>query len=229
MNHHLVTVCTSCGSFIQQKIDNIDLFETAWHIIESPARAFRSIALAKHKNYAIVLSAIAGIGFAFTLFWFLNVGDVISELLLLLFFGLVSGPIIGPILMLVFSLIVRTLAVFSKVPLRFRNIFAVASYSLVPIIVTVFTLLPIELLTFGVFMFSKNPSPYTIKPFSYVVIIALDSVCGLWAVALFVVGMKVLLNANWRKSIFLAVTSVLIFIVVVMQTAIHVYSKLVFR
>ncbi len=210
-NHHLAPICEFCGCFLQQKIDNLNLFEMMWRVVESPRRAFQIIAMARHKNYAIVLSSLAGVGFAFTLFWFLNIGDVVTDLISLVAYGVFFGLFLGPISIFLFSIFVKLVTMFNRTKVHFKNIYSVASYALMPVVVTVFSILPIELLTYGVYMFSRNPSPYTLKPFSYVTILGLDGLCALWTVILFVTAMKVLLDSGWRKAILVSSCSLLAF------------------
>ena len=35
-NDDLDTVCVQCGSFIQDRIPNLDFFSTMWQVVESP-------------------------------------------------------------------------------------------------------------------------------------------------------------------------------------------------
>jgi len=228
-NHHLALVCEFCGCFLQQKIDNLNLFEMMWKVVESPRRAFRTIAMARHKNYVIVLSSLAGVGFAFTLFWFLNVGEVLTDLISLVAYGVFFGICLGPIFILFFSIFVKLVTLFNRTKVHFKNIYSVSSYALMPIVITVFSLLPIELLTFGVYMFSRNPSAYTLKPFSYVTILGLDGLCALWTIILFVTGMKVLLDSGWRKAILVSLCSLLVFFGLIAGVILTILSKIPIR
>lgn len=228
-NHHLAPICEFCGCFLQQKIDNLNLFEMMWRMVESPRRAFQTIARARHKNYMIVLSSLAGVGFAFTLFWFLNVGDILTDLISLVAYGVSFGLFLGPIFILFFSIFVKLVTLFNRTKVRFRNIYSVSSYALMPVVATVFSLLPIELLTFGVYMFSRNPSPYTLKPFSYVIILGLDGLCALWTVILFVMGMRVLLDSGWRKAILVALCSLLAYFGLITGVMLTILSRIPIR
>ena len=59
-NHHLAVVCVSCGSYLQTRVDNLDLFATAGKLIERPRQAFHAIAISRHKNYTILLATLSG-------------------------------------------------------------------------------------------------------------------------------------------------------------------------
>ncbi|MBI4418587.1 MAG: YIP1 family protein, partial [Ignavibacteriales bacterium] len=74
---------------------------------------------------------------------------------------------------------------------RLRQSYAMLAYSLVPIVLSVIILLPIELMTFGMYLFTSNPGPEVIKPVSYYILISLDALCAVWTVGLAVAGTRV--------------------------------------
>ena len=90
-NDDLSVVCVACKSFLQAKVDTLDLFQTAWILIVSPRRAFKRIVISRHKNYGVLLTSLLGIAIAFTVFWFKNLGGHFSSLIALLGAGLILG------------------------------------------------------------------------------------------------------------------------------------------
>jgi hypothetical protein len=219
-NGHLSVVCVSCGSYLQSKVDNLDLFSTAWQLIESPKKAFRRIAIANHKNYTVVLAAIAGIGLAFSLMWMLNVGNSEITLLQILAMGFVLGPIVGILHVLVIAVIQDMISRFMRLKSRYRNVFAVISYASVPICLSVIFLLPIEILSYGKYFFSTNPSPYTIKPLSYVFMLGLDVLFVGWTLALYVIGVRVLYDIKRAKALTLAGLTLILYFAIVSTSVI---------
>lgn len=211
MNHHLSVFCSSCGGFIQNKIENINLFETIWKLIESPRQAFRTIALAKHKNYMFVLAGFAGIGFVFTLFWFFHVGEITNQLFFIIVAGFLLGLPIGIVVVTLFSTILAIVLRLYRISFSFKNVFALVSYSLIPIVFTVLFVLPIELLTFGRFVFTASPTPYTLKPVSAILLFSLDAMCTLWTFGLAIIGIKVLGDIRWSRSILIFLISLVLF------------------
>ena len=173
-------------------------------IIERPFRGFRTIALAHHKNYAVSLSAISGIGLTFSVFWVIKAGEYAESLVHLLTAGIVSGFPVGMIIVLLMSLSITAVARALGTYVRIRDAYSIVAYSLVPIILTVLLLLPIEVLTFGLFFFTRNPSPYLLKPLSYIVLIGLDGAFTLWSLMLLLIGITVLLDGKWLKSVTIA-------------------------
>lgn len=207
-NGHLTVACTSCGSFIQSKVDNLDLFATLWQLIESPKSAFRRIAIAQHKNYTLFLSAVTGIGLTFLLMRILKAGNGDISLLNILIVGFLFGPVSGIGSLLCLALVQKTIARLLRLRTRFRNVSAIIAYAAVPIAFSVIALLPIEILTFGKYFFSSNPSPYVIKPFSYTLLLMLDGICMAWSLRLYFLGNKVLYDSGTVTALFVSAMSI---------------------
>lgn len=214
-NHHLAVACISCGSFLQTKVETLDLFSTVWHLIESPQKAFHGIAMASHKNYIFVLSALSGIAFIFTLFWIVEIGNTGVPLPNILAAGLILGPLLGIINVLLLALLQKLISVFFGVRAKYKNVFAIIAYACVPIIFSALFVLPIEVLTYGKFLFSTNPSPWTLKPVSYILLVGLDGVCLFWSLMLYSLGVKVLYNVSLLKAIIIAHSTVIVFSAIV--------------
>jgi hypothetical protein len=216
-NHHLSISCSSCGSYLQRRIDNLDLFDTVWKVIESPKKAFHEIAIAQHKNYGIVLSGFAGIGFLFTIFWLLKVGETNAQLFSILVAGTLTGPFVGWIIILLSSALTTVVIRIRGEKARFRNVFAVCAYALIPIVISVGTILPLEIMTYGRYLFTASPSPYLLHPTSWILICGLDTLCGAWTLILYFKGIKALLDVKWLKVIDIGVISLAVFAGIMME------------
>jgi hypothetical protein len=200
-NHHLAINCSSCGGYLQQKIETLDLFNISWMLIEHPGKAFHRISIATHKNYIIFLSGLGGIGLLFSGFWFFKIGDIIPSLLRFLGIGIGAGILFGEIFVLLLSFLIWIILRIEKKSVAFRQAFVTTAYSLIPVIISVILLLPIEVLTFGTNFFGTNPSPYILKPFSYVVLLILDSLFGLWSIILLWIGIFKLRGTGWMRAL----------------------------
>jgi hypothetical protein len=207
-NDRLALVCKQCGGYLQTKIENLDLFATSWGIIERPRETLHAIAIARHKNYAIVLSAAAGFALIYFLFWYIKAGEYTDSLLNVIAAGTATGPFVGIAAVLVCSLLVRLWAGLLSSPARFWQIYAITSYALVPVTISAVLFLPIEFMTFGLYLFMKNPSPYVLKPASYVILMGLDGAFALWSAALLVAGWKSLLRTSWISTAFIGAACV---------------------
>ncbi|MGH2568212.1 MAG: YIP1 family protein [Bacteroidota bacterium] len=200
-NDEFAITCGRCKGFLQNRIPNLNLFETVWSVLESPRTAFRHIALADHKNFSVLLFGLFGISLSFTGLWYFKLGDRFSTLLDLIVQTLIVGPFVGLaasiVLVLLFHLVAR--AVGGKA--AFRTSYALLAYALTPIVLSLLFVLPIELLTFGMFLFTSNPHPYILKPVSYVLLVGFDGLMSLWSIVLAAVGGAVAHGLSYGRSV----------------------------
>lgn len=206
-NDEYATVCGKCKSFIQNRISNLDFFDTVWKVIESPHRAFHDITLSDHKNYALLMFTFFGIGLSFTGFWYYQLGSRFESLLEILGRGTLYGVVLGYVCAILFTGLFHGISRLLGGKGGIRNSLGVLGYATTPVALSLITILPIELLTFGMYMFTANPHPYTIKPELYVTLVAVDGALGLWALALGVVGTKVSKQMSYSRSFFSIVSA----------------------
>jgi hypothetical protein len=190
-NDEFAIVCRNCKSYIQNRIPNLDFFETVWQIIESPRRAFHHITLAEHKNYSILLFALFGVGLSFTAFWYFELGSRFESILSLLGEAISIGVALGFLCAFLFTFLFDVIARMLGGKGSVRNSLGILAYATTPISLSLVLVLPVELLTFGMYLFTSNPNPYTIKPGIYVTLISFDSAMALWAFGLSIVGASV--------------------------------------
>jgi len=190
-NDDYATICIQCKGYVQNRIPNLDFFETVWSVVESPRRAFHNITLAEHKNYSLLLFSLFGVGLSFTAFWYFKLGNHFDSLIDLLSRATLLGIGAGYCAAFVFTFIVHFFARLFGGRKGIRNSFAVLAYSTTPIALSLVAILPIELLTFGMYMFTANPHPYTIKPEMYVVLLGVDGALAVWALALAIAGFHI--------------------------------------
>lgn len=200
-NDEFAIKCVSCGSYIQDRVPTLDFFSTVWLMIESPKQAFKKIILAEHKNYVLFLGLFLGIAAAFALLWAKKSGNNFDNLFPVLLFGTFLGIVI---FIPVFYAIVLLLHGISKSiggKGHFRETYAIAGWSLVPIMLSVIFILPLELATLGLFLFSDNPSAFDVKPVVTSVLLALDGLLVLWSIILAGKGISLLHRLNGILSI----------------------------
>ena len=205
-NDEYATVCVQCKGYIQNRIPNLDFFEIVWSVVESPRKAFHDITLAEHKNYSLLLFSLFGVGLSFTAFWYFQLGNRFDSLIDLLSRATLLGIGAGYIAAFVFTITVHVIVRLFGGRKGIRNSFAVLAYSTTPMAISLVTILPIELLTFGMYMFTANPHPYTIKPEMYVVLLVMDGGLSLWAVTLAIMGFHI----SKRMKLWQSAMSVLI-------------------
>jgi hypothetical protein len=204
-NDQYATICIKCGGFLQNRVPNLDLFAVIWKIIENPRKAFQLIMLSEHKNYALFLYTLWGISTAFAGFWYFQVGDRFENVLSLIMWGLLIGIPLGIGLFPTVSLLHWILSKLFGGRSAFRTSIGISSYALTPIILSLVFVLPIELMTFGMYLFTQNPHPMVLKPALYIVLIGFDSAMVLWTFILLIIGTNVGNRIPFWKS-FLAIS-----------------------
>ncbi|HUN66639.1 MAG TPA: YIP1 family protein [Bacteroidota bacterium] len=202
-NHHLAVTCTACGSFLQQRIENLDLFATIGHLAESPGKTFHTIAVARHKNFAYILATAFGWPVVFTFFWYIHAGELTRSLLTFLTAGILLGPAVGLIGFHYGSFLLWVGARAFRSTISFRNAFATTVYSAVPFLIPLLVLLPMAVLTYGLFFFTKNPSPYELKPLSFILIAALAGLSYFWSALLYLIGIRRVTGIRWFPAVVL--------------------------
>lgn len=184
VNDVFATTCIECGAFLQNPIKTLDLFQTLGLIIIAPARAFRRIAIAEHKNYSFAIQIPLGIAYVF-LGMAVRRGGMYHQTLLdvLLHIGIV-GVATGIVLAFMGTLIFYASAKLFGSPIDYRDAFGLFAYSLVPLLGLTIVLLPVELLTFGMYLFTSNPPPRALNPESWYALRASELLFILWAILL---------------------------------------------
>lgn len=206
-NEWFATRCGRCGSFLQNKVDTLNLFETLWKLIESPVEAFRKIVLAEHKNYVLVLSGFFGVALVFANLWFHEFGDRFESLLSILSFGVLTGPFVGMGFLCILTGALSIQLRGFRSPMRFKNTFAVSSYACAPIVFSFVLVFPIEIMTFGTELFSSRSFLSSSGATSYVLFLLLDGLAVLWSLFLLSLGVRVMTGFQFLKSAVIALSS----------------------
>jgi len=191
-NDDLEVLCVSCRSYLQSKVDNLNLFETVWQLVENPRAAFKKIVLARHKNYVFVLSPLLGISSAFAFFWLMNLGNRFANLLVLTGAGALLGIPLGVAFVLLVGAVVSNAIRLLGGKGSQKNSRAVVAYAGMPVVLSLVAIFPLEVAIFGIDFFGTNPPPLVIDPFAYVGLLAFDALAALWSVLLLYKGVNVL-------------------------------------
>lgn len=194
--------CESCGAYIRERIVNIDFWKIFWKLIETPLRAFREIIHSEHKNLVGLISLLVFIEISLNSYIYPHLlGFSLLGISIVHFIFVAGGFFIGvPIYFLVFEII----AYLFKVSTRYKDIFAVYIYSLVPYLILLFLVFIIKYAIFGKLLFTFEPSPFLIKEFAAYFLFILEGVILLWSIIISIVGTYAL-SRNLLFSILLGV------------------------
>jgi len=205
-NDDLAVVCVSCKGYLQTKVDTLDLFHTSWGLLETPRTTMHRIAISRHKNYTIFLTALFGIAFAVTILWFGNFGRVLGGLGGVLLVAVLGGPILGLISVLLMSIVLRIASKILGGHSSMRETFAVVAYATVPIVWSLVLVFPVELAVFGGYFFDSNPPPQVINPIAYLLLLTLDSIAVFWSWILLVYAVRVAHRLSVPRALFSALS-----------------------
>lgn len=207
-NSYLAATCASCGAFIQDRVPKIDLFETAYRLLEHPRKTFLYIARSEQKNYVYTLYAFAGYALVAIIFVIAHVGNLNTNFIFTFAAFILVGPPIGIILLTLTSLVawgMNILLWHTKISFRISSAFL--AFSLVPIVFTIFFVLPIELAIFGNILFSNNPTPQFYKPEVFYLLASIDGIATLWTIFLFIRSFHSVYSISFIKILVTTIVS----------------------
>ncbi len=206
-NNDFSIKCVSCSSFIQDRIPNIDFFSQIWLIIESPENAFKKIIIAEHKNFVLFLSTFLGIAASFSLFWAKNSGNSFDNLFPLLLLGIALGLCFAIPMFFLLAGTVFGISALLKGTGKFKETYGVVGWSLVPIMLSVVFILPLELGILGLVLFSNNPSAYETKPVVTMVLTGMDGLMVLWSLLLSAKGISMVHQFRYNTGLIIMVVA----------------------
>lgn len=216
------SICSKCKFYIRDKIYNIDLWSLLGSIIESPATAFRTIIYSEHKNFIffilplIVLKYLINTRFVSML----SIGEFQSSVGLQMSYLIILG---GTLLyFLAFSLLYTMIGKMNEIFICFKDTFALIIYSQIPLLFGLIILFTLELVIFGDYLFSINPTPFTIKGQIAFLFLVLEIGIIIWSIFLIYKAFHTQ-SSDIPFSIFAA----LLFIVL-LSALIYIYSLYVF-
>lgn len=189
-NPYYALNCTECNFLLRDKIVNIELWNTITLLIESPLIAFHKITFSENKNFIYGILFFLGIKIWILSAWFgLIFSSEVNPIYYfykLIFFSFITA---------VFSILipVSKLAVLLKLKknnFRFKDIYSTTIYSFIPIVFSVLILFPLEVIVFGEYLFSLNPSPFEIKNLFAYIFIALETFILIWTYYLLYISLK---------------------------------------
>lgn len=205
-NPYYGLTCSNCNSFIRDRVSNLDLWNIMGLLIEKPVIAFQKIIFSEHKNFIFFILFFASIKLLINARFvsLITIGMFTTETSLSISFLIVLSSLF--ILLLLFAIIFTRINSMTGFSTRFKDIFSIEIYSQLPHVFGLIVLFPIELIIFGDYIFSLNPSPFVIKEMIAYTLLSVEILLVLWSFFLSVVGFY----AHYRK-LFLALVSALFF------------------
>lgn len=189
-------ICSKCKYFLRDKVYNIDIWATIGQIIESPGKAFLKIVFAEHKNFLAFLTIFFSLRILvlsrFTSLFFSSDPISTTPILTSYLLTLTASAVVYLVLSHLSSLVLRK----QGYSVRFKDVYSLNIYSNIPNILSIFILFPIELIIFGGYLFSNNPSPFQVKAALAYVLATFEVGILLWSLILNFKAIKTLADNN---------------------------------
>lgn len=216
------SICSDCQTYLRDRVYNLDLWPVVSLIIESPAKAFKRIIFSEHKNFIFFILLFISLKFLIEARFIsmISLGNIQSTVELHFSYFIILG--VTAFYFLIFSILYSKAGSAFDIALRFKDTFALIIYSQLPYIFGLVILFTLELVIFGDFLFSKNPSPFTIKSTLAYLFFTLEIAIIIWSIFLLY---KAFLTQSQHKS-FSIISSLLFF--VFFWSIIYFYSIIVF-
>lgn len=172
--------CENCKTYLRDRIYNLDLWQTIGTLIESPIKGFTRIIQAEHKNFIIFILLLSSLKFYInTIFFFLiNPNNFIQSFNVIRNYTIIL--IATLMIIILFTYLIKSAAKLQNMITRAKDISSILIYALLPNIFGLVAIFPLELIFFGEYLFSNNPSPFLIKKTAAYVYLTLEILAVLW-------------------------------------------------
>jgi len=190
------SICFNCRYYIREKIINLDLFSLIASLIESPTKAFRTIIFSEHKNFTLFILLLVCIKYLINARFvsMLTKNEFQSTVGLEISYLIVTG--ITLVAFLLFSFLYTSIGRRKDISLRFKDTLAALIYSQIPYVIGLLVLFILELVIFGDFLFSINPTPFVIKGFISYLFLLLEISVIIWSAVLVFKGFHTQTNLH---------------------------------
>ncbi|MHB1687539.1 MAG: Yip1 family protein [Ignavibacteriaceae bacterium] len=199
-------ICGNCKAYIRERVYNIDLWSVLGMLVENPKEAFTKIIFAEHKNFISFIILLVSGKFLIDSMFLSLITHKDEPLFDNLFSGylIVLGVLIA--LIILFSILFKVVNEAFGLRTRFKDVFAILTYSLIPNVFGLIILFTIEVTVFGGNIFSNNPSPFDLKELFAYALLAFEAIILLWSLFLTAAGIF-----TQTKNIIYSVVMALIF------------------
>lgn len=180
--------CTECNNYLRARVWNIDLWHDIRLLIESPTKGFQDIIWSEHKNFVVFIIIISAIKLMVDSFFLNMITENIVFLQHSFFMDYLLVLTEFVIFLILFTFVVWYINKLISIETRIRDVFAIITYSFIPSIFALVSLFLVEIILFGSFLFSVNPSPLIIKPMLAYTLLVLEILVILWSAFLLAFG-----------------------------------------
>jgi hypothetical protein len=184
-------ICNNCNSFLRERVFNIDLWNVIGLLIENPKKAMELIVFSEHKNFISILLIFISIKLLINARFIslISLGNFNPSTSLYLSYLIILGILL--VYLVLFAFCLTSINKSLQITTRLQDNFALLTYSLLPNVFGIIFLFIIELVVFGEYLFSINPTPFVIKGFIAYVFVGAEILLIVWSVVLSFKAFKV--------------------------------------
>ena len=216
------SVCSNCRSYLRDRVYNLDLWSLISLIIESPNKAFRTVIFSEHKNFIFFLLLFLTLKYLIITRFIsiITIGEFQSSVGLQVSYPIILGGTI--VFFLIFSLLYNLAGMYSNISLRFKDTLSLIIYSQIPLVFGLIILFTLELVIFGDYLFSINPTPFVIKGFMAYLFFVLECGTIIWSIFLLFKAFRA-----QSQSLSFSLTATIIFFIL-LSALLYFFSIFVF-
>ncbi len=206
-NPYFQLKCKNCQSFLRRRVVNIELWETAGKVIESPSKAFENVIFAEHKNFLIFMTLLFGFAILADLNFasnFLFEQSLISSALFS-FAAIISLSFLN-------AFLVKIILLAFNNKTRFLDNYYLVIFANIPQIFSLILLLPVQFALFGEYWLTFNPSPIAFKATQSLIILGIEGVLLLWSFVLIFISFKTSTKSNFESILVTLITIIMTYI-----------------
>ncbi len=209
-NPYFNLTCNNCSAYLRDRVYNIDIWNLQWKLIESPVQAFKKIIFAEHKNltiFSLFLISLKILINLFILFPWIS-GETISFQIFPKFF--LYGTFGFYFFIILTSIITKLILGLFGNETKLKDIFSSLVFVNFPHIYSLIFLFPIEILIFGSYLFSTEPSPFLVNEFPAYIIVILEIIILLHTIFLSGAGTYAFTKSKISALIFAVIYTILL-------------------
>jgi len=216
------SICSSCKTYLRDRVYNLDLWALVSSIIESPSKAFRTVIFSEHKNFIFFILLFLALKYLINARFIsmISIGDFQSTVGLQISYLIILAVML--LFSLTFSFLYTWIGKLNNIYLRFKDTFALIIYSQIPLLFGLIILFSLELVIFGDYLFSLNPTPFTIKGLIAYFFLLLEVGVTIWSIFLLFKAFRA-----QSHNISFSLTATVIFFVL-LSSLLYYYSMIVF-
>lgn len=178
------TTCLNCKSYLRDRVYNLDLWKTLSLLLENPSEAFKLIIFSEQKNFIFFILIFAAVKYLIIARFVatITLGEIQTSTGLFLSYMIVLVFITGYIFL--YASLFTVIGKNFSVQTRFKDNLAILCYTQSAHVIALLTLFPIELIVFGDYIFSLNPSPFELKKNIAYLLLGIELLFILWSISL---------------------------------------------